>query len=163
MRRRPVFKDDLRMLLLEAGGSAHVQGRAVRVLTTCHCTDSCAQARRSHDDRGTSPLWKTNCAVFACMPTIPPSWLLCFRVTWLVEDVCSGSNYQRQDPGSQAQSGRAGKHLTHGQKYPDIFQNGGCWFKVLRVGNMKNFISGSCQGSVQGHYRGDNWPKEETS
>ena len=29
VRRRPVFKAGLRMLLGEAGGSAHVQGRAV--------------------------------------------------------------------------------------------------------------------------------------
>ena len=43
----------VRLREIEAGSGAHVQGKAVEVLTTCHWEDSCAQARRSHD-RGTS-------------------------------------------------------------------------------------------------------------
>lgn len=71
VRRRPVFKVDLRMLLCEAGVSEHAQGRAVRVLTTCHCTDSCAQAQRSHDDRGTS-LFGKQTALFSLVCLQPP-------------------------------------------------------------------------------------------
>ena len=71
VRRRPVFKVDLRMLLCEAGVSEHAQGRAVRVLTTCHCTDSCAQAQRSHDDRGTS-LFGKQTALFSHVCLQPP-------------------------------------------------------------------------------------------
>ena len=53
VRWRPVFKIVVRLREIEAGSGAHVQGKAVEVLTTCHWEDSCAQARRSHD-RGTS-------------------------------------------------------------------------------------------------------------
>ena len=158
VRWRPVFKIEARLREIEAGSGAHEQGKAVEVLTTCHWEDSCAQARRSHD-RGTSLFGKQTAQLLPEQSS--PG---CCLSEWLGVSRMSAAGQTINDRILAARHSLAGQvdNLVSDSYFEKCLKT----FRITYpqyIALQTLVFPGSSKGCMQGYYRGNHWPEEETS
>ena len=158
VRWRPVFKIEARLREIEAGSGAPAQGKAVEVLTTCHWEDSCAQARRSHD-RGTSLFGKQTAQLLPGQ-----SSPCCCLSEWLGVSRMSAAGQTINDRILAARHSLAGQvdNLVSDSYLEECLKT--CRITYPQYIALQTLVfPGSSKGCMQGYYRGNHWPEEETS